>query len=206
MARKPEDKTPLKLLQDQENELASCPLGIWHEGCNIPSVTTSFQNEGDKLKWQIQLGSTARSPKEDVMKRNLIGILPLLVISMALNVTAHAQALAKANVPFAFRVGSATLPAGTYEISSAGSAAVSVRNKNVTAAAMSTVRHESAQKTEDKLIFHRIGGEYFLAEIWTSAGSPGMVIPRSKQETKLEKELLASGQPNTGEEVLIATY
>ena len=140
------------------------------------------------------------------MKRNLIGILPLLVFSMALNVTAHAQTFAKANVPFAFRVGSATLPAGTYEVSSAGAAAVALRNKNVTASAMSTVRHEPPQQTSGKLIFHRIGSEYFLAEIWKGAGSPGMVIPTSKREMNLEKELRASSQPGTGEEVLIATY
>ncbi len=140
------------------------------------------------------------------MKRNLIGILPLLVISMALNVTAHAQALAKANVPFAFRIGSATLPAGTYEVSSAGTAAVALHNKNAAASAMSTVRSASPRTSGAKLVFHRIGGEYFLAEIWRNAGSPGMVIPRSKREMNLEKELLASGQTNTSEEVLIATY
>ena len=140
------------------------------------------------------------------MKRNLIGILPLLLISLALSVTANAQTFAKANVPFALHVGSATLPAGTYEVASAGAAAVALRNKNVTASAMSTIRHEPPQQTSGKLIFHRIGSEYFLAEIWKGAGSRGMVIPTSKREMNLEKELLASSQPNTSDEVLIATY
>jgi len=140
------------------------------------------------------------------MKRNLIGILPLLVISMALNVTANAQALAKANVPFAFRVGSASLPAGTYKIDRAGDGAISIRNSDVTAGAMSTVQHDSSGNTGYKLVFHCVGGEYFLAEIWRGSGNSGLVLPRSKQETKLEKELLASGQRNTSEQILIATY
>ena len=140
------------------------------------------------------------------MKRNLIGILSLVVMSGMMTVTASAQTTSKANVPFAFRVGSATLPAGTYEVASAGTAAVALRNKNVTATAMSTVRHEPPQQTDGKLIFHRIGSEYFLAEIWKGAGSPGMVIPTSKREMNLEKELRASSQPNTSDEVLIATY
>ena len=51
------------------------------------------------------------------MKRNLITILSLVVMSMIFNVTgAYAQSFAKADVPFAFNVGTAQLPAGTYEV------------------------------------------------------------------------------------------
>ena len=51
------------------------------------------------------------------MKRNLIGILSLVAISLMLNATgAYAQSYAKANVPFDFKLGSAQLPAGTYEL------------------------------------------------------------------------------------------
>ncbi|MGA8433032.1 MAG: hypothetical protein WB729_24635 [Candidatus Sulfotelmatobacter sp.] len=140
------------------------------------------------------------------MKRNLIGILPLLVISLALSVTANAQTFAKANVPFAFRVGSATLPAGTYEVNPAGDASVVVRNRGAKGAALSTVRHETPRNTGGKLVFHCVGGEYFLAEIWRGSGSYGLVIPTSKREMNLQKELLASGQSNTSEDILIATY
>lgn len=53
------------------------------------------------------------------MKRNLISILSLVVMSLLLNATgAYAQSYAKANVPFAFNVGAKQLPAGTYEIGS----------------------------------------------------------------------------------------
>ena len=51
------------------------------------------------------------------MKRNLIGTLSLVVMSLLLNVNgADAQSAAQANVPFAFNVGSSQLPAGSYRI------------------------------------------------------------------------------------------
>ncbi|MGA8619038.1 MAG: hypothetical protein WB660_11050 [Candidatus Sulfotelmatobacter sp.] len=141
------------------------------------------------------------------MKRNLIGILSLVVMSVMLNATANAQALAKANVPFAFKVGSAELPAGNYEIQEVNSGAIVIQNRQAHRCAVSAVRPEYPRKTGTKLVFHLVAGQYFLAEIWRGAGSTGMVIPRSKQEKNLERELqLASGQSTGGEEVMIALY
>ncbi len=142
------------------------------------------------------------------MKRNLIGILSLVVMSLMLNATgAHAQSLAKADVPFAFKVGSAQLPAGTYEIKAAGEAAIVIRNGQTSAGALSLVRREYPRNSGAKLVFRHVGNQYFLAEIWRDAGSAGMVIAPSKLEKDLEKELqLASGHSNAGEEVMIALY
>ncbi|MFY9791153.1 MAG: hypothetical protein WA474_02800 [Candidatus Sulfotelmatobacter sp.] len=138
------------------------------------------------------------------MKRNFIGILSLVVMSLMLNAAAQAQSAAKANVPFAFTVGSAQLPAGTYVISTAGMSAIEIRNGQTSASALSLVRHESQSKSDAKLVFHHVAGQYFLAEIWGGAGANGMVIAPSKQEKSLEKELrLATGQSKS-EDVLIA--
>jgi hypothetical protein len=156
------------------------------------------------LSGKFSLGSTARSPKEDVMKRNLIGILSLVVMSVIMNATAQAQTVAKANVPFAFKVGSAQLPAGTYEIQATGDNAVTIKNRNSKACALSLVRHDPSRDTGSKLVFHRLAGQYFLAEIWGAPGTAGKMIPRSKQERNLEKELRAAGQPSASEEILIA--
>lgn len=140
------------------------------------------------------------------MKRNFIGILSLVAMSLMLNTTgALAQAVAKANVPFAFMVGSAQLPAGTYTVGALNDASIAIENSQTSASAASIVRHEHPRNCSPKLVFHRLAGQYFLAEIWGRAGSSGIVIPRSKLEKSLEKELrLASGNSNVSEEVLIA--
>jgi len=139
------------------------------------------------------------------MKRNLIGILSLVVMSVMINTTANAQALAKADVPFAFKVGSAQLPAGTYEIKAANSNAVLIQNRMTSAAAASVIQHEYPRNTGAKLVFHRVAGQYFLAEIWRGSGSSGMLLPASKQEKNLRKELQAANGPsNASEDVMIA--
>src|SRR5271169_6182803 len=116
--------------------------------------------------------------KEDVMKRNLIGILSLVVMSLLLNATgAYAQSYAKANVPFDFKVGSAQLPAGTYDIKldSAAAPAVMIQNDEGKAGALSNARREPARDTQAKLVFHKVGDQYFLAEVWRGSWSEGMI-------------------------------
>ena len=138
------------------------------------------------------------------MKRNFIGILSLVVMSLMLNAAAQAQSAAKANVPFAFKVGSAQLPAGTYVISPAGMSAIEVRNGQTSASALSLVRREYQNNSGAKLIFHHVAGQYFLAEIWGGAGTDGMVIAPSKQEKSLEKELRLATSQSKSNDVLIA--
>jgi hypothetical protein len=137
------------------------------------------------------------------MKRNLIGILSLVVMSMLASATgAYAQSV-RANVPFAFRVGSKQLPAGAYKISMTSDNAIAIGNGQ-TSAVLVMVRRETPRNSGNKLVFHHLGGQYFLAAIWRDADS-GMAITPSKQEKNLEKELqLASGKAPVGEDVLIA--
>ncbi len=140
------------------------------------------------------------------MKRNLIGILSLVVMSVMIGATANAQDAAKANVPFSFRVGSAQLPAGSYLIKRGNgpAALITVRNSEIPAAAMSLVQLEPAGNTHGKLLFHRVADQYFLEQVWTSDGA-GMTIPTSKQERDAEKEMrMAKGKTNVSEEILIA--
>jgi hypothetical protein len=50
-----------------------------------------------------------------------------------------------------------------------------------------------------KMIFHKYGSTYFLAEIDTASGSSGMKIPESNRE----KELRASNQGPAAEELVV---
>ncbi len=142
------------------------------------------------------------------MKRNLIGILSLVVMTLLISSTgAYAQSYAKADVPFAFAVGSAQLPAGTYEIKvdNASSGAITIRNGQTSDAAMSTARREHPKQTSAKLVFHRVGNSYFLAEVWKSSDAEGMIVPTSKREKDLAKELqLAKGPSGGYDEVIVA--
>ena len=142
------------------------------------------------------------------MKRNLITILSVVVMSLLLNATSvYAQSYAKAQVPFAFNVGAKQLPAGTYEIGvlSQSPNEIMIRNTETTAAALSIARTEGPRDTESKLVFDRIGTQYFLTEVWKGFGAGGMIVPTSKHEQELKKELqLAKGSAGGIEEVVVA--
>ena len=142
------------------------------------------------------------------MKRNLITILSLVVMSLLLNATGvYAQSYAKAKVPFAFNVGAKQLPAGSYEIRvlSQSPNEIMIRNTETTAAALSIARNEGPRNTESKLVFDRIGTQYFLTEVWRGSGAGGMIVPTSKHEQELKRELqLAKGSAGGNEEVVVA--
>jgi len=110
-------------------------------------------------------------------------------------------------VPFAFNVGAKQLPAGSYEIRvlSQSPNQIMIRNTESTAAALSVARNEGPRDTESKLVFDRIGTQYFLTEVWRGFGSGGMIVPTSKQEQELKKELqLAKGPAGGNEKVIVA--
>jgi hypothetical protein len=193
------------LLQSQQNETGRSLDSSWYDACNISMRHSKRQAIAQTtLSDKFSLGSAARSPKEDVMKGNVIEILSLVVMSLMLNAAAQAQSAVKANVPFAFKVGPAQLPAGTYLIHTVGASAIEIRNGQTSASALSLVRREYQNSSSAKLVFHHVADQYFLAEIWKGAGTNGMVIAPSKQEKSLERELrLATGESKS-EDVLIA--
>ncbi len=122
------------------------------------------------------------------MKRNLIGTLSLVVMSLLLNVNgAYAQSVANGNVPFAFNVGSSQLPAGSYRITvEDASGLVMIRNSTTFATVLSLGQQESPGGKSRKLVFQRLEGRYFLTQIWGEQGSTGLRLRAPKTETKLE--------------------
>jgi hypothetical protein len=138
------------------------------------------------------------------MKRNSIAQSSLVVLSLLFTVAgAHAQSPARANVPFAFKVGTTQMPAGTYKIhSSQGTNLVMVSNVQTGTSVLAMGRQESPSKKTDKLIFHHYGSQYFLTEILGEEGSQAMVFPATKQEKELQ---VAYAPANTGNTIEIAS-
>jgi len=107
------------------------------------------------------------------MKRNLITILSLVVMSLMFNAaSAPAQSFAKADLPFAFSIGQKQLPAGTYEVKvrGAGSDTLMIRNIATGESALSVARCEAPRSTEGKLVFSHVGNEYFLSQVRRESG------------------------------------
>ena len=105
------------------------------------------------------------------MKRNLIGTLSLVVLSLVLTAAGYAQTVAKADVPFAFTVGQKTLPAGRYLVATDGQDVITIQSYETGASVISLARKEQPRNTSPKLIFHRIDNQYFLAQVWGAEGT-----------------------------------
>ena len=126
------------------------------------------------------------------MKSRVARILSI-GIALAAVAAVHAQdRTVTANVPFRFYMGSSPMPQGAYRVNEISNGAVvwimSMQSDAIKAA--TAVNVAGKERIEPaKLVFHRYGEEYFLAEIWTGDGPAGRALARSPRE----KELAQSG-------------
>jgi hypothetical protein len=95
----------------------------------------------------------------------------LLVVLLALVAVVGEAAEAKATIPFSFSVNDATLPLGTYAISSdpLKPGAIVVRGTTRVVIAITSPRYSSGDYSA-RLVFHRYGNDYFLRQVWTYGG------------------------------------
>ena len=139
------------------------------------------------------------------MKRNLLGFA--LSLPLLLSVAAQAQITQlKVTVPFEFIAGNVQLPAGEYQVTSAGSwggPTLLVRNVNSNAGSFVVSFSCSSRKpaADAKLVFRRYGQQYFLAEVWNRNSSLGNQIRVNSRQTQLARNqsrdevvLMASGK------------
>ena len=134
------------------------------------------------------------------MKKELVKGTTMVVIVVAMAfVTAVASANAQsarkvsADVPFDFVVGDQTLDAGEYTLRSASSPVnglIIQRASGKSAAMRLTFPIEPGKSDRNaKLVFHRYGQRYFLAEVWTGSGEIGRHLMKSRQEKAIQREL-----------------
>lgn len=102
---------------------------------------------------------------------------------------AHAQALIKANVPFSFSAGYGALPAGEYSIQRIGSNSTIMLSSGQRGVEilMPLTWDQRTDVNTPKLVFHRYGDEYFLAEVWTNTDSTVRKLAVHPRERQLAK-------------------
>ncbi len=151
------------------------------------------------------------------MGKELIkGISMLLLLGTVAFVTSVASAYGqgsrttRANVPFDFIVGNTTLPAGEYTVASISGTSETLRIQN-TESQQAVYRLTTALGTplggNSKLVFHRYGAQYFLAEVWGAGDTRARQVMKSRSEKAAEHEIAdvrkLGGQAPTYERVEI---
>lgn len=118
------------------------------------------------------------------------GVTLLAILSLGTVSSARASSRFRADIPFDFTIGNATLPAGAYTVSEIGPGVLVIRNEiHGQDAAIVLANFSHAAKRDDSvaLIFHRSGNTYFLGQVQPLDGS---------------KELSAWEAPSAFQEVL----
>lgn len=116
----------------------------------------------------------------------LVACVAFLIVAAA---PAHAQAMIKADVPFSFSAGYGVLPAGAYSISRVGvqfTLLLSSGQRGIELMMPNTTEWRNGFNTP-KLVFHRYGDEYFLAEIWSSSDGAVRTLQVHPRERQLAK-------------------
>jgi hypothetical protein len=120
---------------------------------------------------------------------------------------AHAQVNKpiQGKVPFNFQVGNTALPAGSYRISSEISspkilAIQSLDEKATKILSVSSGLQSYSENRQSKLVFHRYGSTYFLAEVWQGSDEKGgLKLQPSKAERVKAREMAAAATPHNVE-------
>lgn len=122
------------------------------------------------------------------MKNQLFALIGLgLLLATA---SAYAQTgVMKANVPFNFIVDKTDVPAGQYMIQSVGTTGTAVAIESSDRSLVKLVLPNSCESSQaqekSKLVFHRYGGQYFLAQIWREGDNRGSELPKSQRENEV---------------------
>jgi len=144
------------------------------------------------------------------MKRSITSFLASGLVSSALTIgiaatpssaLAQTSSGAKANIPFAFQVGSRVMPAGTYTFSKQGEHVMLLSSDDARNRIITMVLPQSESKTlaVGRVTFAKYGDHYFLHEI----SSPDSAIAYSWTIGKQEKELIRELNVLKGTEVAV---
>ncbi len=135
--------------------------------------------------------------KASAMVMLLVGLV--LASAVASARAQNSRIIAAADVPFSFIVGDKQLPAGKYVVvpttSGADALLISSRDAQAAAIRLSSGLERGSGQTTSKLVFHRYGQRYFLAEVW-GGDRNGRQLMKCKQERAIERELAAMSSKN----------
>ena len=143
------------------------------------------------------------------MKKQILSIVATLtlIIPMAIIGFAGLRARVSADVPFDFMIGNKEFKAGKYSIGRVNSIGTSetliLRGEdNREAFNFPTNNVYGKGEPSAKLVFHRYGNQYFLAQVFDGESGEGAQFMKSKAEREAAKKRDVITQTTAGTEVV----
>ncbi|HEY3132466.1 MAG TPA: hypothetical protein VGL91_23640 [Acidobacteriota bacterium] len=115
-----------------------------------------------------------------------LAIVVLLAVAFV-----SAQTATKATIPFQFKAGSSTFPAGEYTVDriALGNSLLMIQSADCDRSAVVLTIAVSGNPDKSRLVFHRYGDQYFLSQIWKAGSDGGRELLKSRAERELEKSM-----------------
>jgi len=121
--------------------------------------------------------------------RNIRFVLLTLTVILMAKATQAQETKLRASVPFDFVVGERVYPLGEYSFQSLAHNDTVIRIDNTQEPAAGNVSSNACTgikpSSRTKLVFHRIGDNYFLYQVWIEGHLSGREFPRSRMEVQL---------------------
>jgi hypothetical protein len=115
----------------------------------------------------------------------------LVVSAYVSTISAVAQSgttLATVNVPFTFHIDKQEMPAGLYRIDHVSSTLFVMSGANRSGTVLTHPTADAKVPAQGHVVFHRIGGTYFLGELWSAGDRSGMACFESRAERQMLQE------------------
>ena len=123
--------------------------------------------------------------------RSTLVACALVVSACASTISAVAQSdttVATVNVPFAFHIDKQEMPAGLYRIDHVSSTLFVLRGSNRSGTLLTHPTADTKAPAQGHVVFHRIGGTYFLGGLWSAGEKFGMACFESRAERQMLQE------------------
>jgi hypothetical protein len=125
------------------------------------------------------------------MKKQLSALLALAALTMlAMPVFAQHSELMRINVPFNFIAENQRMEAGQYTIQPLLNGRLLIRSADgkIATTVLSLPAPMQSTATGSQVVFHRYGGDYFLAALWMQGQNTGREVLRGRKESELARK------------------
>jgi hypothetical protein len=127
------------------------------------------------------------------MKQKIFTMAATLGVLLGLAVVAGAQTrgTVRASIRFDFVAGEKRMLAGDYTVRRMSANTFILRRDDGKESAMVLAPVSMRQRQEgspERLVFTKIGGQYFLTQLWTDRRADGRALNRAKADERLAKE------------------
>jgi hypothetical protein len=135
--------------------------------------------------------------------------LSLVLVLGAASVQAQSRGKLEVSIPFQFQIGSQTFAAGDYSVKRPTQNSILVRSTDgkrsgIAQAPRALQAEAGEQATQEKLVFHQYGNQYFLSQVWMNRGSDGHALNESSAERRAASEQNVANGGATPRQVEVA--